>query len=104
MSKSVQRGWLKVPCNARACTEPCRCSSSWGAYAPSRVLTGALAGQFGRWQDHQTVRDALVQRPSAGAPTTAREGACAPRWNCMDMPEAVFDAEPHGTWMPDANP
>ena len=43
----------------------------WGAHAPSRTPTGALAGR-----NHFTHAHAEW---SARAPTTAREGACAPR-------------------------
>jgi len=63
--------------------KPERFSGNRGAHAPSRVLTGAPAGQPEGQTSHQTVTDSKVAQSSAGAPTTAREGACAPHFNCI---------------------
>jgi hypothetical protein len=55
-----------------------RFSSLWGAYAPSRVPTGALAGRAERVMTKQAVwfADAPVFREGARHCT---RGACAPR-------------------------
>ena len=63
--------------------QPERCRWFRGAPAPSRVLTGALAGQSGGLL--QSLHGELAGRLPVfreGAEHRTR-GACAPRFNCM---------------------
>ena len=57
--------------------QPERCNRNWGAHAPARVPTGALAGWGLASGSHGTVAGPEVSRWLARAPATAREGACA---------------------------
>ncbi len=59
------------------------CSRDWGAHAPSRVPSGALAARQEGIRTYETVITSHAPQRSARAPTAARVGACAPRINRM---------------------
>ncbi len=65
-----------------AVTTPPAAPAAGGAHAPSRVVSGALAGNLGDGTMTATHQDdvplATPPGSSARAPKTAREGACAP--------------------------
>src|SRR5664280_2336490 len=65
------------------------CSPFWGAHAPSRVPAGAFAGRSGGHLRHQMVVPMNARLCSARARNTAREGACAPPFNCLVPAERV---------------
>jgi len=62
-----------------------------GAHAPSRVLTGALAGQSEAQEDIAVMEAPDAAGCSARARNTAREGACAPQEadDAISIPERI---------------
>jgi|GEM_PF-4801859 hypothetical protein len=62
---------------------PKRCGWFWGAHAPPRVPTGALAGRNRSARPSPNGGSFGHPRVAGWVPATAREGACAPRSNRM---------------------